>query len=179
MSWILTATGRHFSYTDPRPEDIHILDIAQGLANEARYNGHTRAFYSVAQHAWLASRIVPAEHALEALLHDSSEAYCKDIPRPLKQLLPDYQAIEERVETIIRARFDLPGAMSPAVKHADLVLLATERRDLMPDDATPWQILANIEPLPRKIIAMQPSRAQAIFLKRYVELTTTENRRAA
>lgn len=178
MSWILTATGRHFSYLDPRAEDIHILDIAQGLASEARYNGHTRGFYSVAQHAWLASQIVPRGLALEALLHDATEAYCKDIPRPLKELLPDYQEIEARVDVTIRAAFGLPVSMSSEVKRADLILLATERRDLMPEDATPWAILEGIDPLPRRITTMQPSRAQAMFLKRYIELTT-ENRRAA
>lgn len=178
MSWILTARGKHFDYLDPRTDDIDILDIAQGLANECRFAGHTRAFYSVAQHAWLTSQIVPAEHALEALLHDASEAYCKDIPQPLKLLLPDYRDIEARVDGAIRAAFGLPLAMSPAVKHADLILLATERRDLMPADETPWAILDGIEPLPRKIMAMYPNRAHAAFLKRYVELTT-HLRRAA
>lgn len=178
MSWILTARGRHFDYLDPRLDDIDILDIAQGLANECRFGGHTRGFYSVAQHAWLASQIVPPEHALEALLHDASEAYCKDIPLPLKLLLPDYRDIEARVDGAIRAAFGLPLTMSPAVKQADRVLLATERRDLMPADETPWAILDGIEPLPRKITTMQPSRAQAVFLKRYVELTN-HLRRAA
>ena len=177
MSWILTASGRHFGYLDPRPEDIHILDIAQGLAHEARYAGHTRAFYSVAQHAWLASQVVPREHAIEALLHDATEAYCKDIPRPLKELLPDYREIEAHVDGVIRASFGLPPTMSEAVKHADLVLLATERRDLMPDDDTPWAILDGITPLPRRIGAMPPSKAKALFLARYIELT--EQRRAA
>lgn len=177
MSWILTASGRHFDYLDPRGEDIDILDIAQGLANECRYAGHTRAFYSVAQHAWLASQIVPPACALEALLHDATEAYCKDIPRPLKQLLPDYRDIEDRVDGAIRAAFGLPFAMSWEVKAADLVMLATERRDLMPADDTPWPILDGVAPLPRKITAMQPSRAQALFLKRYIQLT--EHRRAA
>lgn len=177
MGWILTAGGRHFDYRDPRPEDIHILDIAQALACECRYNGHTRAFYSVAQHAWLASHIVPREFALEALLHDATEAYCKDIPSPLKQLLPDYQDIEARIDGVIRARFGLPASMSSEVKHADLVLLATERRDLMPADSTPWAILDGIDPLPRNIRAMPPPRSASHFLKRYIELT--ENRRAA
>lgn len=178
MSWILTARGKHFDYLDPRAEDIDILDIAQGLANECRFGGHTRAFYSVAQHAWLASHVVPAEHALEALLHDASEAYCKDIPLPLKLLLPDYRDIEARVDGAIRAAFGLPLQMTTVVKRADLILLATERRDLMPPDDTPWAILDGIEPLPRRIVAMQPSRAQAIFLKRYVELTTHVRRAA-
>jgi 5'-deoxynucleotidase YfbR-like HD superfamily hydrolase len=176
MSWILTATGRHFSYLDPRPEDIDILDIAQGLANECRYAGHTRAFYSVAQHAWLASQIVPWADSLEALLHDASEAYCKDIPRPLKELLPDYREIEARVDGAIRARFGLPGRASPSIKQADIVMLATERRDLMPADKTPWPILDGIEPLPRRILPASASKAQALFLKRYIELT---ERRAA
>lgn len=178
MSWILTASGRHFNYLDPRADDIDILDIAQGLANECRYAGHTRAFYSVAQHAWLASQIVPRVCALEALLHDATEAYCKDIPRPLKELLPDYRQIEARVDGAIRSRFSLPLSMSEDVHRADLILLATERRDLMPSDTTPWAILEGVEALPRRIIAMQPARAQAMFIKRYVELTI-ESRRAA
>jgi len=177
MSWILTASGRHFSYLDPRATEIDILDIAQALANECRYAGHTRAFYSVAQHAWLASHIVPQQYALEALLHDATEAYCKDIPRPLKMLLADYREVEARVDGAVRARFGLALSMSADVHHADLVMLATERRDLMPADVTPWPILDGIEPLPRKITAMQPSRAQAVFLKRYIQLT--EHRRAA
>jgi hypothetical protein len=170
MTWILTASGRHFNYLDPRAEDIDILDIAQALANECRFAGHTRGFYSVAQHAWLTSQIVPAEHALEALLHDASEAWCKDIPTPLKHLLPNYRDIETRVDQTVRAAFGLPSAMHSTVKRADLILLATERRDLMPPDNTPWPILNGIEPLPRKIVTMQPTRAQAVFLKRYVEL---------
>ncbi len=177
MSWILTASGRHLDYIQPNVGDINILDIAQSLANESRYAGHTRFFYSVAQHSWLASFVVPRQHALEALLHDAAEAYCKDIPSPLKALLPDYREIEARVDGVIRKAFGLPFTETPEVKRADLVVLATERRDLMPADGTPWRSLEGIEPLPRKIAGMLPSRAQAIFLRRYIELT--ENRRAA
>lgn len=177
MSWILTHSARHFSYLDPRPEDIHILDIAEGLAKESRYNGHTRGFYSVAQHSWLCSHVVAPAFQLEALLHDAAEAYCKDIPRPLKECLADYQAIEARVDGAIRAKFGLPPTMSAAVKKADLILLATERRDLMPPDDTPWPIIDGIEPLARPIITMMHPRAMAFFLRRYLELT--EDRRCA
>lgn len=171
MTWILTNSGKHFDFADPRPDQIDILDIAQGLANECRYAGQCRVFYSVAQHSYLASQIVNPRRALEALLHDAAEAYCKDIPRPLKYMLPDYQAIEERVESAIRERFKLPAQMSPEVKRADLILLATERRDLMPADDTPWPILEGIIPLERRIIATHASRSQALFIKRWVELT--------
>ena len=171
MTWILTNSGKHFDFADPQPDQIDILDIAQGLANECRYAGQCRVFYSVAQHSYLASQIVNPRLALEALLHDAAEAYCKDIPRPLKYMLPDYQAIEERVESAIRERFKLPAQMSPEVNRADLILLATERRDLMPADDTPWPILEGIIPLERKIAATHASRSQALFIKRWVELT--------
>ncbi len=171
MTWILTATGKHFDYADPQPDQIDILVIAQGLANECRYAGQCRVFYSVAQHSTLASQIVPPELALEALLHDAAEAYCKDIPRPLKQLLPDYHAIEARVESAIRERFSLPPEKCAGVHRADLILLATERRGLMPPSDRPWPIIDNITPLYRRITATHANRSMAMFIKRYVELT--------
>lgn len=173
MTWILTATGKHFDYVDPQPDMIDEMDIAHGLGNECRYAGHTSSFYSVAQHSYIASLIVPEELALEALLHDAAEAYCKDIPRPLKQLLPDYRAIERRVDAAIRAAFGLPPQMSQPIKHADLVMLATERRDLMPEDETPWGILAGIVPLKEQIAPCGPWEARSLFLHRWRDLTVT------
>ena len=123
------------------------------------------------QHSYLASQIVNPRLALEALLHDAAEAYCKDIPRPLKYMLPDYQAIEACVEAAIRERFKLPAQMSPEVKRADLILLATERRDLMPADDTPWPILEGVTPLERKISAAHTGRALSMFIRRWVALT--------
>ena len=79
--------------------------------------------------------------------------------------------------SIHKVAFGLPPTMSPEVKRADLVLLATERRDLMPADTTPWPILEGIQPLHGRIYGMAPPKAQAAFLRRYVELTG--QRRAA
>lgn len=170
MTWILTQSGKHFDFTDPRPEQIEIMDIAHALSHECRYAGHVRSFYSVAQHCVLASRIVPPAFALEALLHDASEAYCKDIPSPLKALLPDYHRIEWQVDGAIRDKFDLPMFMSPSVKHADLLLLATERRDLMPADDTCWPILEGIDPLPEQISPVDSRTAYKAFMARWIEL---------
>ncbi|MBB9196718.1 5'-deoxynucleotidase, partial [Escherichia coli] len=86
--------------------------------------------YSVAQHAVLCSQLVPQELAFEALMHDATEAYCQDIPAPLKRLLPDYKRMEEKIDAVIREKYGLPQAMSTPVKYADLIMLATERRDL-------------------------------------------------
>lgn len=172
MTWILTASGRHFDFADPQPDQIDIRDICRALSCEARFNGHTRRFYSVAQHSAHVSEIVPPEHALEGLLHDASEAYCKDIPMPLKLMLPDYRAIERRVDAAIRARFGLPAQCSAAVKLADVTLLATERRDLMPIDGSEWEILRGVEPLPQAIKAQSQAEAQMTFWSRWLALST-------
>lgn len=171
MTWILTASGKHFDFADLQPEQIDIRDIAQALSNEARFNGHTNRFYSVAQHSVAVSRIVPPEDALEGLLHDATEAYMKDIPLPLKRMLPDYKRIEQRVDAVIRARFGLPALCSASIKHADLVMLATERRDLMPTDSSQWDVLRGIEPQPERLTANSPTDAMWLFWLRWKEIT--------
>ena len=172
MTWILTASGRTLDFLNPQPDQIDILDIAQGLANECRFSGQCKVFYSVAQHCVLASQFVDDEkYAFEALMHDASEAYLRDIPRPLKALLPDYRAIEARLNAVIRAKFGLPEPESAAVKHIDIKLLATEKRDLMPKTDDDWGIPLTIRPLPATLRAVHSGIAQAQFVRRYLELT--------
>lgn len=77
-------------------------------------------------------------------MHDAAEAYCQDIPAPLKALLPDYRRIEAFVDELIRFKFNLPLTPSPEVKYADLKMLATERRDLDISDDDPWPMLEDI-----------------------------------
>ncbi|SQJ22224.1 Uncharacterised protein [Serratia rubidaea] len=171
MSWITTFTGQHFNFAAPDVESICIEDIAQALSHECRFAGHLPNFYSVAQHSVLCSQIVEPEFALEALLHDATEAYCKDIPAPLKRMLPDYQAVECHIDMVIRERFGLPLVMDISVKYADLVMLATKRRDLDIDDGKEWPMLAGIEPAEMLITPVMPVQARAMFIERYNELT--------
>ena len=180
VSWILTYTGKRFDLVDPRPSDVNIIDIAHALANSGRFAGHTRSFYPIAQHCVLGSYLVPIQFARAFLLHDAREAYVGDVSSPLKQLLPEYHAIEERVATVVDAAFEIPAtvAHAPEIKHADLVMLATERRDLMPSDPAPWPCLAGIEPMAKPIRPWTPSRAKAAFLQRYIELTDLARRAA-
>jgi hypothetical protein len=44
--------------------------------------------------------------------------------------------IEARVDAAIRQKFGLPTEQHPTVKYADLVMLASERRDLDIDDGS-------------------------------------------
>lgn len=171
MSWIKTYSGLHFNYANPTVDSIHIVDICQALSNECRFAGHLEQFYSVAQHSVLVSQLVPKEFALEALLHDAHEAYCKDIPSPLKKLIPDYRGIENNIDFVIRNKFNLPAEQSPCVKKADLIMLATERRDFELDDGTPWEMLAGVSPSKDIIVSpLNPVQAGLMFMLRFHQL---------
>ncbi|RYI03693.1 HD family hydrolase [Proteus mirabilis] len=170
MSYIATATNKHFYYLDVRIEDMDIQDIATGLANECRFNGQIDNFYSVAQHSVYTSYLVAPEFALEALLHDASEAYVKDLPSPLKKLLPEYKLIELRVEKMIRKKFGLPENMSDKVHFADLMMLATEKRDLDIDADSNWLMLEGIPASDFAVNPLTPRQAKSLFLRRFNEL---------
>ncbi|EAA9528377.1 HD family hydrolase, partial [Salmonella enterica] len=146
MSFIQTLSGKQFDYLSATIDDIDIEDIAVALSNICRFSGHLPEFYSVAQHSVLCSQLVSPEFAFEALMHDAAEAYCQDIPAPLKALLPDYREIEKRTDQLIRFKLGLPLEDASVVKYADLTMLATERRDLDIDDSIPWVILEGIPP---------------------------------
>lgn len=166
MTWILTSSGIEFDYANPQPHMIELADIANGLSHEPRFAGQTQVLYTVAQHSVLVSQHVPPEFALEALLHDAAEAYCKDIPSPLKELLPGYKSIERRVDAAIRERFGLPAEPSAIVKAVDLQMLATERQYLLPFWSTPWAMLDGVEPLP---IEIHPYPYSSVAFREFVE----------
>ena|SRR5690625_2248792 len=169
-NYIQTFSGVEFDLSDVRPEMVSIKDIAHGLANTCRFGGHCKEFYSVAQHSIIASALAPPEHAFAALLHDAAEAYLGDIPSPLKRLLPDYRALEKRVEAVIFERFGIPYPLPGAVKYADLQALALERRFLLTKSSGAWPMLVGVEVPSGVILPESPERAKARFLDRFLEL---------
>lgn len=167
---ISTHSGRYVDLADPQPESFVIEDIARGLSNTCRFGGQCSQFYSVAQHSVLVSHLVPKQHQMAALLHDGSEGYAPDLQTPLKAMLPEFKAIEERVQAAIFKRFGLPYPMDASIKEADLKALATERRDLTPWGEDYWPLLGDVKPLPFKITAMNPQEAFSAFMDRFYEL---------
>lgn len=168
---IQTTSGRYVNLSQPEIGSIDIGDIATALSQICRFTGHTKTFYSVAQHSVYASRMVAPEFALEALMHDAHEAYVGDVSAPLKSLLPDYRLVEKRIDAIVRQRFNLLPAMPSEVHEVDMVLLATERRDVLGDTGDDWPCLRDVEPSTVTIKSWSPHLAMYHFLERFAELT--------
>lgn len=176
--WLQTYTGRAFSLTAPQASEIEVLDVAHALAMTCRYGGHVHAFYSVAQHCVLVSRAAPEHLAFAGLLHDAHEAYLGDLVRDLKRALrlsscgrSDYDNLAARLDFEIEARFGLPtGSLSSAeIKRYDLVVLATEKRDLMRGHRE-WAVQRTHEVLPERIVPLDPRAAERLFLERFFEV---------
>lgn len=84
-----TFTGLPFDVTNQNKWNFDKKDIAMALANTCRFGGMISPFYSVAEHSVKVSRLLREEGAppdvqLVGLLHDATEAYILDIPRPWK-----------------------------------------------------------------------------------------------
>jgi 5'-deoxynucleotidase YfbR-like HD superfamily hydrolase len=182
-AWIQTYTGRPFPVLAPHKSDVSLVDIAHALSNLCRFAGHTRSFYSVAQHSVLVSYHVPDADRLQALLHDAPEAYVVDVPRPLKHsgIIDGYKQIEATVWEAIAAHFGVASEMSAAVKIADTRALFTEQRDLMGRAPKAWadphELMAppnlawtSRSPFPARIHPLEPSAAKQLFLSRFAEL---------
>jgi hypothetical protein len=123
---IRTFTGEYINISDPKPEEIHIEDIAHALSLHCRFGGHTRDHYSVAEHSIWVMNMVSEEFKLSALLHDASEAYLMDIPSPIKKLIPDYIKIEDNLMTAIAESLGFQYPLPSAVKEADKFALEWE-----------------------------------------------------
>ena len=139
MSWVATYTGQVVDLVNPQPESIKIEDIAHALSQICRYTGHTKEFYSVGYHTLLAYDLARKHgHSdrvlLLILMHDFSEYVLGDVSRPLKDLLPEYKVLEEKMMDCIYRAFDVaPPDMweNAIIKYYDNALLACEVYEYM------------------------------------------------
>lgn len=158
QAWILTGSGRVVNLVEPDANSIELRDICHALANLCRFTGHTERFYSVAEHCLRGAMEIDARHRLEFLLHDAAEAYFGDLSAPAKSVCPDYCRLVANMDRVIRRKYGLPPVMSPEVTRMDLVMLATERRDLLPLGGPAWSCLAGVPALPQRIVSPREMR---------------------
>lgn len=174
-NWMMTYTGRAFYPYDMRVEDFCIEDIAHALSLLCRYGGHCKKFYSVAEHSVLISRMVPKEHAFAGLMHDATEAYLVDMPRPIKVGFPQYKEMEAKIWTMISQRFGLPAELPLEVHQADGEALWHEMAALLHPvpRGREWG-MGRPEPTvirPELIRGWNWQDSERFFLNRYKELT--------
>ena len=182
--WSQTFTGKRWFPLAPQPSDVCIEDIAHALSMLCRFGGHTTRFYSVAQHSHWVSLYVPEQLALHGLLHDAAEAYVGDMVDPLKRAMRtrtvNFDLLEQDAAFMIARKFGLRKLTLEEfneVKHADLVALVTERRDLLLGTNHAWQdYVEAIAPDDEEISPWSPAAAESVFLDRFHELTAGSRR---
>jgi len=157
MSFIVTAGGQELSLRYPRNGQLCATTIAHSLGKINRFNGHSLRPYSVAEHSLLVCEIAEREFGLNAhgllaaLMHDAHECVATDMHSPGKQEIgPAWKDWEGRWVRLLRSEYALHTAAADhaaQIHTADLMALATERRDLMPATPTPWEVLTGIQPI--------------------------------
>lgn len=180
--WIGLLSGAKMNYNYPEESDVTLDDLASALSNICRFSGHLPKFYSVAQHLVNTSRIVPAEFAFDALMHDTAEAFTNDLPTPLKWSLPIFKELETRIEAAMAERFNFQFPYPPDVKTADTIMLLLEKKYVKLDERD-WPAYRDIEFEHMKdrvdLKPWQPQRAKREFLERFEELERDIYRQAA
>jgi hypothetical protein len=180
--FLQTFTGKPFYPFDPRVEDFELETVAHALAHECRWSGHTVRFYPVAQHALdVSSRLerYGAMTALAGLHHDDSEAYLRDVPRPIKHhpSMAPYRAAEKKVQTLAYEAF---GIVRDEVDWNLLTLadddaLAWEAYALLEGGPQGWAPLGDSTPppqlgVPLPAALLEPGLVELRFLRRHDEL---------
>lgn len=170
---IILSNGKSLYFGNPNPRVMDPEMIGMALAKLCRWTGQCLAYFSVAQHCVLVSKIVPEEHAMAGLMHDASEAFIGDINRPLKYAMEQaapgvLSGIEDLLHASIAKRFGFVFPFDPTVKEADNISLATEKRDILPDDGTPW--LGMPAPLEAPLKPVGPRAAYTMWINRFEQL---------
>lgn len=181
---ILMGDGSYFDFADPASTTMSIDDYAWGIAGTNRFRCQTRArlwggrrcFYNVGQHVVLLARQMIADghdraDCYDGLMHESGEVVIGDPPGPMKPMVPDLKGLEKECDRGVGQRFGVLMRDPGLIKRYDIRMLATEKRDLMPqgsDDS--WQWADGYEPFAFEIEPWSGEVAVEQFLTLWQEL---------
>lgn len=169
--WIETSEGISFYPFDPRQSEINILDIAHSLSMQCRFAGHCIQFYSIAEHCCHIHDRCSSTSAFYGLMHDASEAYLLDIPRPIKNNLVGYKEQEKIVMDMIIDKYEIPYSdfIKDEVKWFDNAILFKEAEQNMKNGARDWLGYdpSLTEQIDLTLEYWNPKRAKEEFLDRF------------
>lgn len=164
---IRAVSGVYVNVFDPNPDTLLIEDIAHALSMNARYGGHSPVFLSVAEHSvWVCDYLfyegASKEMCYDGLMHDSSEAYLVDIPKPIKLELPDYNKVEDVLMQALAKKFNFEYPLHQDVKNVDKIALEWE-----------WKRIVTA-PKSMRAKTMRQKKARETFLDRYEKFKPQE-----
>ena len=175
--WLQTHLGRQLRVPEWNHDAICLEETAYVLSGIHRFGARTDPYYTVSEHSVRVADCIAllGGSALEQFVginHEGDEALLGfDPASPLLRLLPDLKALKRLAHESYMRRYDLPIELPAIVKHVDLVLLATEKRDLMQPEPMRWMELP--EPLKTKIVPWPNPYAR--FVQRWRELAQAAN----
>lgn len=173
---MMLPSGLRFDPLNLDPDSITVEDIARALSNSCRYGARAPEFYSVAQHSLHVAEVLEStghqDKALAGLMHDASEAYLGDIPRPIKNLtqMKFYRSLDGKIMSLIAEKYNFTLDL-PEVHEADQRMLMTEKERFWPNtDTLNWP---DYEPYHRGTIYMMftPQQAYERFIHKFRFLT--------
>lgn len=196
--------GRYFWPLIPNhpANDFDIEFIAHVLSGDRRWGGVTSdangnpSDYSVAQHLVHVADIVnlnrrklvpgwdwensPAP-TLYGLLHDATEAFLRDFPRPVKYLMKEYSPAEDALMETIISEFQIPinMAIREAVRRVDNMMIFLERDELVGQPCVPYSNECDhprlsIHDLVPEFTVWSAKKAKQVFLDKYEEVVAND-----
>lgn len=145
-NWIELHSGKKFNPASFSGFNVKLDDIFVVLPRLCRYNGHTKRFYSVAEHCILMAEYVAKQSwatprdVLVALHHDDAEYVLSDLVRPIKQDMPEFKIMEQLVEKVVFGALGLPTTLPNWLHTLDLQILVDERKHVINPSSNTWAI---------------------------------------
>lgn len=126
--------------------DINVFDLPKLTLNEifhpltlnCRFNGHIPTMYTVGQHSLngyrrLLKKTDNPQILAQFLFHDASESILNDLVTPIKNKMPDYQTLENQVQTEIYNMFNINPLFHTMNKEMDKEMFISEYNHFFKD----------------------------------------------
>lgn len=136
-----TTAGRLIDFNNIIESDLDIESAANGLATVQRWGGQATSRVTVAEHSLAVCSILPDQYKFDGLMHDISEGILGiDAAKPIKNLLPDFQALENKIMRLASKKWGFRYPLPAIVKEADIKVTKFEWKHCILRSRSPEQI---------------------------------------